>query len=288
MKREYFLVATLLVLSVGCEGPAPVAVDMVAERTAILAADEAWSETAGDLDAFVEFFAVDARFLPPDAPQANGHDEIRESLSALGALPGFSLGWSANFADVSSSGDLGYSVGTFEMTIDGPDGRPATRTGTYTTVWKKQNDGQWKVISDVPNFDSPAGSSAGGQEEAQSLYQRLGGYEVLVAIVDGVGSRIRDDPDFAEFLADRDAEEGQRDRELGILHLCEAAGGACTYIGRDLRETHAGMGIMDEHWQSFMDHLGDALNELNVAGVERAEVISIFSNLRDEIVDGTQ
>ncbi len=156
MKRKYFLIATLLVLSVGCEGLTPEAVDVDAERAAILAADQAWSDTVGDLEVFVSFFADDARFLPPDGPQANGRDEIQQSFSALAALPGFSLSWGANFSDVSSSGDLGYSVGTFEMTVDGPDGDPATRTGTYTTVWKKQNDGQWKVVSDIPNFDSPA------------------------------------------------------------------------------------------------------------------------------------
>ncbi len=157
MERKYFLIASLLVLSVGCERLTPAAVDVGAERTAILEADQAWSDTVGDLDAFMSFFAEDARFLPPDGPQANGRDEIRQSFAELAALPGFSLTWSANFSDVSSSGDLGYSVGTFEMTIDGPDGDPATRTGTYATVWKKQNDGLWKVVSDLPNFDSRAG-----------------------------------------------------------------------------------------------------------------------------------
>lgn len=154
MRRKYILIATLLALSVGCTQGT---VDVEAERSSILAADQTWSDTVGDLEAFIAFFADDARFLPPDGPQANGRDEIRQSFDALAALPGFSLSWNANFADVSSGGDLGYTVGTFEMTVDGPDGRPATRTGTYTTVWKKQGDGQWKVVSDIPNFDSPAG-----------------------------------------------------------------------------------------------------------------------------------
>ena len=157
MKRIYYLIASLLVVSAGCDVRTPGAVDSSAEKIAILEADQAWSSTVGDLDAFMLFFADDARFLPPDGPQANGRDEIRQSFAELAALPGFSLTWSANFSDVSSSGDLGYSVGTFEMTVDGPDGDPAIRTGTYATVWKKQNDGQWKVVSDIPNFDSPAG-----------------------------------------------------------------------------------------------------------------------------------
>ena len=39
--------------------------------------------------------------------------------------------------DVSDSGDLGYSIGTFEMIVDGPGGTPTTRNGKYMTVWKK-------------------------------------------------------------------------------------------------------------------------------------------------------
>ena len=85
-----------------------------------------------------------------------------------------------------------------------------------------------------------------------------------------------------------EAESGQRVRQLATLHLCETAGGDCTYIGRDLKTVHSGMGITDEHWQSFIGYLGDALNELNVAGAERAELISIFSDLNDEIVVNTQ
>lgn len=174
------------------------------------------------------------------------------------------------------------------MTVDGPDGSPATRTGAYTTVWKKQNDGQWKVVADIPNFDSPAGSPAVVRGEGQSLYQRLGGYDALAAINDAAGARLFDDPDFDQFLADLDEESGQRGRQLAILYLCEAAGGDCIYLGRDLKTVHAGMGISDEHWQTLMGYLGDALNELNVADAEQAEVISIFSDLQDKIVESTQ
>ena len=154
LKRQYSLITTLLVLSLGCVGPAPEAVDLDAARNAIMAADKVWSETVGDLEATMSFFAEDARFLPPDAPQANGRAEIEQNMSAMMVVPGFSLNWSANFSDVSGSGDLGYSIGIFEMTVDGPDGTPITRNGKYTTAWKKQEDGKWKAVSDMFNFDS--------------------------------------------------------------------------------------------------------------------------------------
>ena len=131
-------------------------VDLEAARAEILDADRAFSEAAANVEGFTSFFAPDARLLAPDGPQADGVAAIGEAYSELSSLPGFSLSWQANYAEVASSGDLGYSVGTFVMNMDGPDGSPITRTGKYGTVWKKQDDGQWKVIMDAPNFDSPA------------------------------------------------------------------------------------------------------------------------------------
>ena len=130
------------------------------------------------------------------------------------------------------------------------------------------------------------GAVADPPGEVQSLYQRLGGYDALAAINDALGARIFDDPKFEQILARMAEESGDRVRQLSILHFCEVTGGDCIYIGRDLKTLHRGMGITDEHWQSFMGHLGDAMNELNVADAEQSEVINIFSSFQDQIVDG--
>ena len=147
----------------GC-APQSEPIDLEAEKSAILEADRAWSETLKGMDendlyvpdAFGSFFAKDARLLLPGAPLAVGNKEIGQALSKLSTAPGFSMTWDATMADVSSSGDLGYSVGTFELTLNDSEGNPVTRKGKYTTVWQKQTDGRWKVVSDTPNFDSPA------------------------------------------------------------------------------------------------------------------------------------
>ena len=47
------------------------------------------------------------------------------------------------------------------VTADDGEGNPVTRNGKYTTVWRQQEDGQWKVVSDKPNFDRPAPTSGG-------------------------------------------------------------------------------------------------------------------------------
>ncbi len=55
----------------------------------------------------------------------------------------------------SKGGDLGYTIGSFELSVNGPDGEPAMREGKYLTVWEKDQGGNWKVVADIFNYDAP-------------------------------------------------------------------------------------------------------------------------------------
>ena len=159
MKTSHLFALATTILVIGCAPESGELIDLEAERLAILEADRAWSETPPDVEAFVSVFADGGRFLPPEAPEAHSREDIQAAVSGMFSLPGFSLSWSPNFAGVSQAGDLGYSIGAFEFTMDDAEGSPITRNGKYSTVWKKQEDGQWKVVSDTFNFDSPAATS---------------------------------------------------------------------------------------------------------------------------------
>ncbi len=159
MKTSQLFALTMTILVVGCAPESGGPIDLDAERLAILDADRAWSETPPDVEAFVSVFADGGRLLPAEAPEAHSREDIEEVVSGLFSLPGFSLSWSPNFAGVSQAGDLGYSIGTLELTVDDAEGNPVTRNGKYTTVWRKQEDGQWKVVADTFNFNSSAPTS---------------------------------------------------------------------------------------------------------------------------------
>ena len=107
------------------------------------------------MDAFVDLMIDDAYLLPPDAPLAEGKEAIRAVIAALEATPGFSVTWSPSAAEVGSGGDLGFTIGTYEMTMDDPEGNPTRIVGKYITVWKKQSDGTWKATADMFNADGP-------------------------------------------------------------------------------------------------------------------------------------
>ncbi len=141
------LLSALLLLSVGCTPQQ--GVDREAELDAILQADRAWSETPPNVDDFAAFFTSDGISQGGGAPEARGHDAIR--ANAPGAVE-----WMASEGDVSACGDLGYSIGTFTETESDSAGNTVETTGKYVTIWKKQEDGSWKVAVDAYSDDGPS------------------------------------------------------------------------------------------------------------------------------------
>jgi len=156
------LVLAILVLVVsGCAQK----VDIEAERTALRNADEELSKFAStkDVDGYVASFAEYGSIFPPNTPILTGTEAIRQWVSEMMANPGFSISWQVTTVEVSTAGDLGYTVGTYELTMPDAQGNPGTDRGKYVEVWKKQSGGKWKVVADIFNSDLPAPTAAPNQ-----------------------------------------------------------------------------------------------------------------------------
>jgi ketosteroid isomerase-like protein len=52
-------------------------------------------------------------------------------------------------ADISRSGDLGYTYGMYDLKASGGDQK--LEHGNYVRVWKRQTNGRWKVVIDILN-----------------------------------------------------------------------------------------------------------------------------------------
>ena len=149
MRKTILFALLASFLLVGCR------VDPEADRAALRAADQAWSQTPPDLDRFMSFVADDAYTLMPDADILQGKAKIRSLWSGMFTNPGFSLQWAATNVEVAADGRTGYTLGTFELGLQDSSGKTLSRTGKYITVWQKQSDGQWRVVADTAVFDSP-------------------------------------------------------------------------------------------------------------------------------------
>ena len=128
--------------------------DASRDEQAIRDLDAAWSHAAGtkDLDKTVSFYADDASMLPANMAIANGRDAIRGVWSQLTSLPGFSISFGPTKIVVSKSADLAYEIGTFQLTLNDAQGKPATSVGKYVVNWQKRA-GQWKAVVDIFNND---------------------------------------------------------------------------------------------------------------------------------------
>jgi ketosteroid isomerase-like protein len=94
--------------------------------------------------------------LPPNTPIVTGKEAMRAHQSEAFSRPGFAISWQTTKVEVSRSGDLAYSYGPLQTTVDDAEGNPVTDKGKWVTVWKKQPDGTWKVVIDILNSDGPA------------------------------------------------------------------------------------------------------------------------------------
>jgi len=119
------------------------------DREALKTLDREWAASISNMDKFMTYYAPDATVYPPGMPLATGSGPIREMLTKMGSAPGFSLTFEPTKSDVSTAGDVGYTSGTYKATTSG-----ATEEGKYITVWKKQSNGDWKVMEDIFNSNS--------------------------------------------------------------------------------------------------------------------------------------
>ena len=116
--------------------------------------DDAWSAAAGqrDVDRVVSFYAADAVAYPPGASAARGTAAIHTAWEGI-KDPNYSVSWRSTVAEVASSGEVGFTSGTFDESIKGTDGKVTHSTGKFLCIWKKQRDGSWKAVHDMWNYD---------------------------------------------------------------------------------------------------------------------------------------
>lgn len=99
-------------------------------------------------DGYMSFYADDAVELPANAAMLQGKENISKTMDFLNDKDN-RLTWTVMRVDVAASLDLAYSYGVYEFRSKDNEGKQTVEYGKYTTVWKKQSDGRWKVVLDM-------------------------------------------------------------------------------------------------------------------------------------------
>jgi ketosteroid isomerase-like protein len=99
----------------------------------------------GVRDSFITYFADDGVGFSPQPYK------VKETLSqspAPATRPTTVLNWAPIYGDIAQAGDLGWNTGPFVVEDISPEKKP-TRHGMFFSVWKKQSDGNWRVVVDL-------------------------------------------------------------------------------------------------------------------------------------------
>ena len=93
-----------------------------------------------DLDAFLSFVSPEAVFFNGNEPQ-RGHDAIAQAWSPLFEGETAPFSWQPDVIEVLESGRLALSSGPVR-------GSSGEILGRFNSIWRKDKDGQWRVIFD--------------------------------------------------------------------------------------------------------------------------------------------
>jgi hemoglobin len=117
-----------------------------------------------------------------------------------------------------------------------------------------------------------------------SLYKRLGGYDALAAVTDDFITRLATDPKLGRFFVGLSTDSKIKVRQHVVDFLCQATGGPCKYIGRDMVTAHTGLGITEDDWTITVQHLSETLNKFKVPAREQQDVVNAIAPLKSQIV----
>jgi uncharacterized protein (TIGR02246 family) len=142
-----------------CNQTPPVPADTHdADVKAISDAEVQWSKdyVAKDPDKIASYYADDAVLMVSGMPSSNGKDAIRTAIKQMLADPALSLSFQASKVEVAKSGDLGYTQGSYKLTVtDSATHKVLNDHGSYVTTYRKQADGSWKAVADIATSEVP-------------------------------------------------------------------------------------------------------------------------------------
>ncbi|MDQ6619542.1 MAG: DUF4440 domain-containing protein [Pseudomonadota bacterium] len=101
----------------------------------------------GDLEGLVALYEPQASLTPQPGTTVTGTAAIREALSVfVNMKPRMPMAPRV----VAQTGDMALVSAQWQLSANGPDGKPAQMTGSSIEVLRLQPDGSWRFVIDEP------------------------------------------------------------------------------------------------------------------------------------------
>ena len=119
----------------------------------------------------------------------------------------------------------------------------------------------------------------------KTLYQRIGGYDVISGIVEDFLEQLGKDPMFERFGHGRAKNSLQRSKQLIKDQICWLTDGPCAYIGRDMATAHQGLEITQKEWDASVQKLQASLAKFKVGEKEQKELLALIDKLKEDVIE---
>lgn len=141
------------------------------------------------------------------------------------------------------------------------------------------------TVAGCESMESSSGPMASGSgmsaADSRSLYDRLGGKPAITAVVDDFVARVAADNRINGKFANANI---PRLKTMLVDQICQASGGPCAYTGRDMKATHAGMGINGGEFDALVGDLVATLNKFKVGEREKNDLLGALGPMKKDIV----
>ena len=120
----------------------------------LLERDREWSAAAAggqDVEYILSFWTDDAVVLAPGLPPLRGKAALRAYVQQSLSMPGFKISWTSRDVVFSADQTLAYMFSNNAVTMNDADGKPVTTQGRAVTIWKREQDGEWRCAVDIWN-----------------------------------------------------------------------------------------------------------------------------------------
>jgi hemoglobin len=144
----------------------------------------------------------------------------------------------------------------------------------------------WGVVLLFVAANLGACASMGGDNASASpsLYKRLGGREGITGVVNDFTANMAADPRVNERFKGMKPEAVEKFKSNLADQICDATGGPCSYLGKDMKTTHQGMKITEAEWNATVENLTKALDKNNVDAKAKQELLAALGPMKKDIV----
>jgi ketosteroid isomerase-like protein len=166
MKAIHLTLALAALALTGCDAGKEAessAADTAAVEQELKAIETSWNAdyNSHDPDKIVGYYAADAALANPGSALATDATARRVEIAKFAGDPSLKMEFASDSVRVAKSGELATTRGHYSTQVTDPATKKVkTDTGSYLTVWMKQEDGSWKAVEDFVTPGVPSVETA--------------------------------------------------------------------------------------------------------------------------------